>query len=87
MLAVLGIAIAAYGRSIPVFSADRETVEQALLAWCPDGFNVDRAAGERYLALFTRHYAWVVLLAIYLLTSTRAALLSPKQGDAADDCR
>jgi len=59
VLAMLGAAAAKYGKSIPVFAADRATVEQAVLAWCPDGVTIDRAAGERYLGLFTNHYVWV----------------------------
>ncbi|MBX3563233.1 MAG: hypothetical protein KF730_01525 [Sphingomonas sp.] len=56
-LAVTGLALTAYGHSLPVYTVPYEQAFAAFDAWCTPAARVDHAAGDRYLALFGWHYA------------------------------
>lgn len=56
-LVVAGLLVVAIGHSLPVFNVPFEQASAAFLRWCTDEAVVDRAAGDRYLAMFGWHYA------------------------------
>lgn len=60
IVTLLGVGLALYGRSLPVFTVPYAQAEAAFIAWCTDT-GVDDAAGDRYLALFGWHYSLINL--------------------------
>lgn len=74
-VAITGVAMVARGLSMPVFRADSETVQAAFMSWCNFDGQIDRAAGDRYFALFTDHYWWVDLGTGLILTAVTMALI------------
>ena len=76
LLLAAGIAAGLYGHSFPVFSVPFEAASRASMTWCTAEPDVDMAAGERYLAMFTHHYAWVDTGVVLVLGALTVACLA-----------
>lgn len=78
----IGFGVALWGRSMPIYLVDFDRARAAFYAWCPPKGGVDSAAGERYLALFSWHYALINIgIALILGGLTTAALAFGLHGD------
>lgn len=84
----VGFGVALWGRSIPIYLVDVDRAQAAFAAWCTPNGRVDDAAGERYLALFSWHYALINIgIALFLAGLTTAVLATLLHGDSKPQSR